>query len=214
MDDKEDKEEKEINELQEDDVNSDGDVDSVNVVDSDDDLDSEIDEIDDIEKIQQINESEQESNFDLLNQDNDKFSSINIDDESDEEYDDEYYQKFTHGINNNYLDYFHSETNVPNYMEIDELSKVIRDKNNVIIDDNHRTVPILTKYEKTKVLGQRAKQINSGNKPYINVSENIIDGYIIAELELKEKKIPFIIRRPLPNGKSEYWKIKDLEIYY
>ena len=39
----------------------------------------------------------------------------------------------------------------------------------------------------------------------------IIDGYIIAEEELKQKRIPFIIRRPLPNGGSEYWKLQDLE---
>lgn len=202
---------KEINELQDDDAVSEGDADSVNNLASDDDLDSEIDDID---KIQQINDGQEESNFDLLNQDNDKSSNINIDDDSDEDYDDDYYQKFNNGLNTNYLEYFHSETNIPNYMEIEELSKVIRDKNNVIIDSNHKTIPILTKYEKTRVLGQRAKQLNSGSQPYISVSENIIDGYLIAEMELKEKKIPFIIRRPLPNGKSEYWKLKDLEIYY
>jgi DNA-directed RNA polymerase I, II, and III subunit RPABC2 len=99
-------------------------------------------------------------------------------------------------------------------MEIEELAKTTRDKNNIIIDNNHKTIPILTKYEKTRILGQRAKQINNGSKPYINIPEDIIDGYLIAEVELKEKKIPFIIRRPLPNGKFEYWKIKDLEIYY
>ena len=44
------------------------------------------------------------------------------------------------------------------------------------------------------------------------VPETIIDGYVIAELELKEKKIPFIIRRPIPGGGCEYWHLKDLEI--
>jgi hypothetical protein len=39
-----------------------------------------------------------------------------------------------------------------------------------------------------------------------------VDGYIIAELELREKKIPFIIRRPIPGGGCEYWSIRDLEI--
>ena len=39
----------------------------------------------------------------------------------------------------------------------------------------------------------------------------MIDGLTIAEEELKQK-IPFIIRRPLPNGASEYWKVKDLEM--
>ena len=45
-----------------------------------------------------------------------------------------------------------------------------------------------------------------------NIPNNIIDGVIIAEMELKEKKIPFIIRRPIPNGGSEYWKVEDLEV--
>ena len=201
--------EKENNEFQDDDANSEVDADSSGIIDSDDDSD-----LDDIEKIQQIKENEEQTNFNLLDDDNDKSESFKLDDDSDEEYDDEYYQKFNSGINTNYLEYFHSETNMPNFMEIEELSKVLRNNNNIIIDKNHRTIPILTKYEKTRVLGQRAKQINSGSKPYINVSENIIDGYLIAELELQEKKIPFIIRRPLPNGKSEYWKLKDLEIYY
>ena len=31
-------------------------------------------------------------------------------------------------------------------------------------------------------------------------------------MELKEKKIPFIIQRPLPNGNAEYWALEDLEI--
>ena len=26
-----------------------------------------------------------------------------------------------------------------------------------------------------------------------------------------QKKIPFIIRRPIPNGGSEYWKVNDLK---
>ena len=38
--------------------------------------------------------------------------------------------------------------------------------------------------------------------------------YLIANRELQEKKIPFIIRRPLPNGGSEYWDIRDLELLY
>ena len=29
--------------------------------------------------------------------------------------------------------------------------------------------------------------------------------------QLKQKKLPFIIRRPLPNGGNEYWKLSELE---
>jgi DNA-directed RNA polymerase I, II, and III subunit RPABC2 len=89
---------------------------------------------------------------------------------------------------------------------------VIRDKNNNIIDDLHRTLPYLTKYERARILGQRAKQINSGAKVFVKVPENIIDGYLIAQMELEQKRIPFIIKRPIPGGGCEYWNLKDLEI--
>jgi DNA-directed RNA polymerase I, II, and III subunit RPABC2 len=70
----------------------------------------------------------------------------------------------------------------------------------------------MTKYEKTRVLGQRASQINSGAKPFVPIKNDIIDGYLIAMEELKQKKIPFIIRRPIPNGGFEYWRVADLDI--
>jgi hypothetical protein len=46
----------------------------------------------------------------------------------------------------------------------------------------------------------------------IPVDKKIIDGYLIAQLELQQKALPFIIRRPLPGGKSEYWRLADLEL--
>lgn len=134
------------------------------------------------------------------------------DDEDDDDDDGEQYlQKFDKDINQNYILNFHPECITQNYDEILSMIKVIRDKNGMVVDDLHQTVPFLTKYERARILGQRAKQINSGAIPFIKVPENIIDGYIIAEMELKEKRIPFIIRRPLPNGGSEYWSLRDLE---
>ena len=134
------------------------------------------------------------------------------DDEEDEDDDGEgYLKKFDKEVNDNYILNFHPECALQNYDEIIAMTKVIKDKNNIIIDDLHRTIPYLTKYEKSRVLGARAKQINDGASVFIKVPENVIDGYLIAELELQEKRIPFIIRRPLPNGGSEYWSIKDLE---
>jgi DNA-directed RNA polymerase I, II, and III subunit RPABC2 len=136
---------------------------------------------------------------------------------ADEEDDDEdptgevYLQKFDKEINDNYLVNFHPESTVHNYDEILAMTKVVRDRSGIIIDGLHKTIPYLTKYEKARVLGQRAKQINSGASVFVKVPEKVIDGYLIAELELQEKRIPFIIRRPLPNGGSEYWSIKDLE---
>jgi len=138
-----------------------------------------------------------------------------MEEEDDEDEEDEnYLQKFNKDIHKNYVEQFHPMCFINNSKEIESLTIVIRDKYNNVIDDLHKTIPFLTKYEKTRVLGQRAKQILSGSNPYIEVSKEIIDSYIIAEMELKAKKIPFIIRRPLPNGGCEYWKLKDLEDIY
>ena len=55
-------------------------------------------------------------------------------------------------------------------------------------------------------------QLSQGATQYVKLKNKIVDYYIIAETELRLKKLPYIINRPLPNGRSEYWKISDLEI--
>lgn len=142
-----------------------------------------------------------------------KTTQLIIDDEDDDEdeYEENYLQKFDNELNRNYITEFHPECLFHNNDEISKLSKVIRDENNIIIDPLHKTLPYLTKYEKARVLGQRAKQIETGAKPLVKIPENIIDSYVIAELELREKKIPFIIKRPIPGGAFEYWNLRDLE---
>jgi hypothetical protein len=115
-------------------------------------------------------------------------------------------------MNHKELVKFHPEIMIHNYDEISVFTKIVKDTYGIPIDPLHRTAPYLTKYERARVLGQRAKQIENGAKPFVKVPENIIEASIIAELELKEKKIPFIIRRPLSNGSSEYWNLRDLEV--
>ena len=135
----------------------------------------------------------------------------NEDDEDDEE-DENYLQKFDREISKNYITDQHPECAIHNYDEIAKLSFIVRDNDNIIVDPLHKTLPFLTKYEKARTLGQRAKQIECGATPLIKVPEGIIDAHIIAELELQQKRIPFIIRRPIPGGGSEYWNLKDLDI--
>jgi len=142
---------------------------------------------------------------------NNDASNYVSDDDDDDAYDDNYLQKFDSEITKNYINEFHPECLHHNYDEIALLSLVTRDNHNIIIDALHKTIPTLTKYEKARILGQRASQIESGAKPLVSVPEHIVEGYLIAELELKQKRIPFIIRRPIPGGGCEYWNIKDLE---
>jgi len=132
-------------------------------------------------------------------------------DDDDDDYEENYLHKFDKELIKNYVNEFHPECLNHNYEEIEKLSLIIRNSDGIIVDPLHKTIPYLTKYEKARILGQRAKQIETGAKPLVKVPENIVDSYIIAELELKEKKIPFIIRRPIPGGACEYWHLKDLE---
>jgi DNA-directed RNA polymerase I, II, and III subunit RPABC2 len=124
----------------------------------------------------------------------------------------EYFQKLKSNVRESYIDTYHPESLSHNYDEIQTLSRVVRNSAGVIVDELHRTIPIMTKYEKTRILGQRTKQINEGAPTFIKIDSTVIDGYLIAMKELEQKKTPFIIRRPLPNGGSEYWRIQDLEI--
>ncbi len=92
------------------------------------------------------------------------------------------------------------------------MSTLVRDQRGNIIDPLHQTLPFITRYEKARILGERAKQINAGAKPFVEVDVSVIDGYLIALSEFEQKKIPFIVKRPMPNGGCEYWKLSDLEI--
>ena len=156
--------------------------------------------------------NDEDDGVDYLNQNTTNLDlPDNYDDDADNEDDENYNQKFNEDVNKKYISDYHPECLIHNYDEIALLTTIVRDSNNIIIDNLHKTIPFLTKYEKARILGQRAKQIDSGASPFVKVPDNIIDGYIIAEMELQEKKIPFIIRRPIPGGGSEYWNLKDLE---
>jgi len=179
---------------------------------SDDDAESNASINDDSSTYTDISITENENN---MNNDNvSEAGSVNIsddDDEDDDDDDEDYYEKLN-GFAEKTLEKYHPESCYHNYDEIETLARVVRDTNNKIIDPFHKTLPIMTKYERARILGQRAKQIDNNAAVFVNVDDNIIDSYQIAQMELSAKKIPFIIKRPLPGGSCEYWKVKDLEI--
>ena len=77
-------------------------------------------------------------------------------------------------------------------------------------DPHHTTYPRITQYEYTKAISFRASMISNGAKPFILVPEGVTDSYQIAKMELHAKRLPFIFKRPLPNGQYEYWRLADL----
>jgi DNA-directed RNA polymerase I, II, and III subunit RPABC2 len=78
------------------------------------------------------------------------------------------------------------------------------------VDVHHRTYPFLTVYERTKIIGLRANQISKGSVPFIAVPSHVTDVREIARMELEQKRIPYLVKRPLPNGTFEYWRLSDL----
>ena len=79
-------------------------------------------------------------------------------------------------------------------------------------DPKHRSVPYLTQFEKTKILGFRTNQLSQGARPYIAVPQHITDIREIARMELEARRLPIILKRPMPDGTFEKWRLSDLLI--
>jgi DNA-directed RNA polymerase I, II, and III subunit RPABC2 len=87
------------------------------------------------------------------------------------------------------------------------------------IDTKDRTtLPYYSKYEYTCLLGTRAQQLAEGARPLVSTDGlNTSDPQFIwklAKKEILEQKLPFIIHRRLPNGKSEFWSTMELFIIW
>jgi len=84
-------------------------------------------------------------------------------------------------------------------------------KNYDNLKKNNVTNKYLSKYEITKILSKRCEQLESGCLPLIDNYEIYNNVYDIAQKELKDKKIPFILKRII-NNKYEYIKLEDLNL--
>jgi DNA-directed RNA polymerase I, II, and III subunit RPABC2 len=186
-------------------IGSDGDEDDDNVSDDDD------DDINDEDVFGEDDDDENDMEVEPQVIDFSEGGEDDDDDDDESSHDKHHLQKFNDTLKQNVITEHHPELVINNYHEVEELCVVIRNEDGSINDPRHRTVPFITKYERAKILGERAKQINAGATPFVEVNQEVIDGYLIALAEFEQKKIPMIIRRPLPNGQSEYWKLDDLE---
>lgn len=186
-------------------------------------VDNDDDNIDVAETDNEESDNEDQSDNEDSNEDenpdnsafeNEMMMNVSDDEDDDSDYEEDYLQKLDSSLQDDIIANFHPELLQHKNEEIQTLSKIVRNEENIIIDPFHKTVPFLTKYEKARILGERAKQLNAGAKSFVQLEPSVIDGYLIAEKELQEKKIPFIIKRPITNGGCEYWKVEDLEILY
>jgi hypothetical protein len=199
-----DEEEETTNKPKEDD--DDDDVDDDLVADEEEDDDEEDDEDEDEDPTALSDEEDVDNN--LLSQQ--RLGLLDGTDlEADEETQD--FKKLDTVVRQSMLEKYHPELLMENNQDVQRRTLIERDEQGRIVDPHHRTLPMLTKYEKARILGERAKQLNAGARPMVDVPAHVIDGYLIALQEFDAKKIPFIVKRPLLNGTCEYWKFCDLE---
>lgn len=91
-------------------------------------------------------------------------------------------------------------------------ANVIKNPDDIYVPNDQRiTKPVLTKYERVRILGDRSRQISLGAKPMIKGLTNM-DPKEVARLELQMKVVPMILIRTLPTGKKERWRISELSI--
>jgi DNA-directed RNA polymerase I, II, and III subunit RPABC2 len=94
-----------------------------------------------------------------------------------------------------------------------EVVPVTRD---TVQTESRTTLPYLSKYEYTVLLGTRAQQLAEGAKPFVRLDGlNPADPRFIwkvAEREILEKKLPYILRRQLPNGTAEFWSVQECSV--
>ncbi|KAI8815114.1 RNA polymerase, subunit omega/K/RPB6 [Cladochytrium replicatum] len=77
--------------------------------------------------------------------------------------------------------------------------------------DQRMTTPYMTKYEKARLLGTRALQLSMNAQPMVDL-QGESDPLVIAMMELREKRIPLMVRRYLPDGSYEDWAVSEMTI--
>lgn len=77
-------------------------------------------------------------------------------------------------------------------------------------DPYHKSMPFLSVFEKTKIIGMRTNQLAQGARPYIIVPEHITSVLDIAKLELEQRRLPIIIKRHMPDGTYEKFRLSDM----
>jgi len=99
-----------------------------------------------------------------------------------------------------------------------EVIPVERDDIKESLKKERKTLPYYSKYEYTVLLGTRAQQLAEGSKPLADLKglDTASSQFIwkLAEREILERKLPFIIHRRLPGGGSEYWSCSELSVIW
>ena len=194
----------------------------IKIEDDDEDDDDEKDENDEDDKIkdnEEINseddeeDNESDEDVDMSDEDLNDFNGSDLDEYIDDEYDDDEILKKKLSDDEDDEDNEDNEKYNKNENDLYEpefIDYSLIDEEEKIEIDAKITRPFLTKYERVKLLAYRTNQLARGAKTMIK-TKKLMSSKEIAIIELNEKVIPLLLLRPIPNGKSELWNIRELE---
>ena len=101
--------------------------------------------------------------------------------------------------------------------EHSEVLPIMREDVQNALKEPRITMPYYTKYEWVTVMGMRVQQLKEGAKPLISLDGLVTSSpqfeYRVAEQEIVEQKLPFIIQRQV-NNTSEYWSCSELSVIW
>ena len=108
--------------------------------------------------------------------------------------------------------------------EIDKECEIIRNRKTITKDLEHKPTeitgkngqivtgpPTLTRFERARIMGARALQLSLGAPVFIEIPKNATSSLEIAMEELKQRVIPIVIKRTLPNGDYQHLPIDQFE---
>ena len=108
--------------------------------------------------------------------------------------------------------------------EIDKECEIIRNREIITKDLEHEPTeiagkngqivtgpPTLTRFERARIMGARALQLSLGAPVFIEIPKNATSSLEIAMEELKQRVIPIVIKRTLPNGDYQHLPIDQFE---
>jgi len=107
--------------------------------------------------------------------------------------------------------------------EIDKECEIIRNREVITKDLEHEPTeiidkgqivtgpPTLTRFERARIMGARALQLSLGAPVFIEIPKNATSSLEIAMEELKQRVIPIVIKRTLPNGDYQHLPIDQFE---
>ena len=148
---------------------------------------------------QATQEATQEANQEATDED-ETDNELEFDAAEDEFFDDSNFKDFNEKIQFRVFDPEKYET---------ELHKEI-----IIVPNNYRkTSEVITKFEFTDVVSNRAKQIENGSPVFVDIKDET-DPILMAELEIRMKRCPISIRRLISNNIAEIWDVNDMLIPY